>query len=77
MQKVIQKVQLTKDSRRNLEVPVLQPDHIKVAENDPPQESARDTWDFFKKQVTETRPAERMKVKCTTRNEKFAGATML
>ena len=80
MQKVIQKVQKTKDSRRNQEIARLSRDLVQVCENDPPSESARASWEVFKRQVTETRPTEalptetvtivkRAKMKCTTSNE--------
>ena len=80
MQKVIQKVQVTKDSRRNRDIARLSRDLMQVCENDPPQESVRASWDVFKRQVTETRVTEnlpnekRTNMKCTTSNEP---ATML
>ena len=49
MQKVIQKVQKTKDSRRNQEIARLSRDLVQVCEKDPPSESARASWDVFKR----------------------------
>ena len=77
MQKVIQKVQVTKDNRRNRDTARLSRDTMQVYENNPQQESARASFDVFKRQVTdsENRPNEkRTKMKCTTGNEP---ATML
>ena len=80
MQKVIQKVQTTKDSSRNRKIARLSRDRMQVCENDPPQESAKsakESWDVFKRQLTESenRPNEkRTTMKCTTSNEP---ATML